>query len=278
MTTRKPKTSFTGLELALKRVPTWLFVSAEVGLLAVLALWVEAEVDLNSPRDVIRVLFENAESIAIVAAVILYFKEIPDRKTQKQYEAWQVIDNASAAGVATSYARFRALESLNSDGVSLSGIDIPNANLQGINLERANLSKADLSGADLTGANLAGADLTNVNLSGANLFYANFSDALLIDAILSNSNLSSADLTNADLTGANLSHTTLVFADLSGADLSGANFSQSDLMLTNLSHADLTETNFHSATKLLPQQIRQSRNWQQAQYDGQMRDRLGLSP
>lgn len=278
MTARRSKTPFTRLELALKQVPTWLFVSAEVLLLSVLALWVEADVDLNSPQDVIRVLFENAESIAIVAAVILYFKEIPDRKTQKQYEAWQVIDNASAAGVATSYARFKALEDLNSDGVSLSGIDIPNANLQGINLEQANLSKADLSGADLTGANLNGADLSNANLSGANLFYAVFSDALLIDANLSNTSLSSADLTNADLTGANLSCSTLVFADLTGADLTGANFSQSDLMLTNLNHADLKDTNFHSATKLLPQQLQRSRNWQQAQYDTWIRDQLGLSP
>lgn len=276
-TTRKPKTPFTLLERALKRVPTWLFVAAEVLLLALLALWVEVDLNLTSIRDVVRVLFENAESIAIVAAVILYFKEIPDRKTQKHYEAWQVIDNASAAGVATSYARFRALEDLNSDGVSLCGIDIPNANLQGINLERANLSKADLSGADLTGANLTGADLTNINLTGANLFYTTFSDAILIDATLTHANLSSADLSNADLTSANLSHANLVFAALSGADLTGANLSNADLMLANLSRTDLTDADFYGAKRILLQQIKQARNWQKAEYDLEIRKQLGLS-
>ena len=276
MATRKPKTPFTSLERALKQVPTWLFVLAEVMLLAVLALWVEADVNLNSIRDIVRVLFENAESIAIVAAVILYFKEIPDRKSQKHYEAWQVIDNASAASVTTSYARFRALEDLNSDGVSLSGIDIPNANLQGINLERANLSKADLSGADLTGANLTGADLSNTNLTGANLFYTTFSDAILIDALFTHANLSSADLSNADLTSAILSHTNLVFATLSGADLTGANLSDADLMLANFSHADLTDTNFHNAKRILLQQVKQAQNWQKARYDSEIRKQLGL--
>jgi hypothetical protein len=90
-------------------IPTWRFVGAFVFGFACLALWVAKDIDLKSPRDVARELFQNAESIAIVAAVVLYFKEIPDRKTQKHYDAWQVIDNAAVAtqvsgGVFTSYA------------------------------------------------------------------------------------------------------------------------------------------------------------------------------
>ncbi len=49
-------------------------------------------------------MVRNLEAIAIVAAVVLYYKESPDRKDQRHYEAWQVIDKA--ARVETSYARY----------------------------------------------------------------------------------------------------------------------------------------------------------------------------
>ena len=32
---------------------------------------------------------------------MIYLKEAPDRKAQKHYEAWQVIDRAAAAGLQT---------------------------------------------------------------------------------------------------------------------------------------------------------------------------------
>jgi hypothetical protein len=53
--------------------------------------------------------------------------EAPDRKKRKHYEAWQVIDNAAAATVPTSYARVNALQDLNNDGVTLQGLDVPGA-------------------------------------------------------------------------------------------------------------------------------------------------------
>lgn len=56
-------------------------------------------------------------------AVILYIKGAPDRKTQKHYEAWRVIDTAAAANVATSYARYQALQYLHRDGVPLKWLE-----------------------------------------------------------------------------------------------------------------------------------------------------------
>lgn len=93
----KFKKPFNKVEEILQDIPTWRFVGAFVFGFACLALWVAKDIDLKSPRDVARELFQNSESIAIVAAVVLYFKEIPDRKTQKHYDAWQVIDNAAVA-------------------------------------------------------------------------------------------------------------------------------------------------------------------------------------
>ena len=120
--------------------------------LSAIALWANPDGKPKSFRDAVQVIFSSTESIAIAAAVALYFKEIPDRKEQKHYEAWQVIDNAAAAKVPTSYARRKAIEDLHRDGVSLRGIDIPNVDLQGINLSFANLVFTNLNGANLSGA------------------------------------------------------------------------------------------------------------------------------
>ncbi|MCG9891168.1 MAG: pentapeptide repeat-containing protein [Thermosynechococcaceae cyanobacterium MS004] len=153
------KQPFNKVEECLQKIPTWIFVGVFVFGLAFLALWVEKDIDLKSPRDVVRVLFQNADSISIVSAIILYFKEVPDRKARKHYEAWQVIDNAAAANVPTSYARKQALEDLVRDGVSLKSLDVPGADLSDVNLSNANLREANLRNVDLCGANLRNADL-----------------------------------------------------------------------------------------------------------------------
>jgi BTB/POZ domain-containing protein KCTD9 len=259
MKRRKP---FNKIEEDLLTIPTWRFVSEWVVLLALLALLVAKDIDFTSPREVVRVLFQNAEAIAIVAAVILYFKEIPDRKAQKHYEAWQVIDNAAAANVPTSYARKQALEDLSRSGVSLAGIDVPRANLSradlnGADLSRADLNGADLSRADLNGANLSKADLNRANLSLANLnlanlmwvnlWWANLSGAELNRANLRWAKLSGANLSRAKLSGANLSRAKLSGANLSGANLSGANLSRAKLSGANLSRANLSGANLSGA-------------------------------
>lgn len=203
MTKRRP---FSRIEQYLQAVPTWLFVMGTVSILAGAIVWIDSEAGSRSSfKSIVKLLLQNAESIAIVAAVALYFKEIPDRKAQKHYEAWQVIDNAAAAKVPTSYARKQAIEDLNKDGASLASIDAPGADLVQIHLQKANLFRADLSGADLTLANLSSADLKSANLSSADLQYTD-----LIDADLSGANLSNArNWTKEQLASAKLCQTTL---------------------------------------------------------------------
>jgi hypothetical protein len=201
----KRKQPFNKIELWLQSIPTWCFVTGVVAFLSLIALWVSPDRNPKSFRDVVQVIFGSAESIAIAAAVALYFKEIPDRKEQKHYEAWQVIDNAAAANVPTSYARRKAMENLLRDRVSLRGVDMPEADLESINLSEADLRESDLERANLIYANLSGA-----KLSGANLLYAN---------------LSGANLEGADLNGANLEWAILRGARLSRADLFMANLS-----------------------------------------------------
>jgi BTB/POZ domain-containing protein KCTD9 len=264
-----------------------------------LALWVANDIDLKSPRDVARELFQNAESIVIVAAVVLYFKEIPDRKTQRHYDAWQVIDNAAVATqvsgeVFTSYARKKALEDLCKDGVSLSSIDVPRADLSGINLSGAkllganfngaNLSAVDFSGAKLLQATFNGADLSGAKFCGANLRDAKFLDSTInLDGAYLNGPFNNdpdilsaerrkVDFSNSDLRGANFRNSQLCDSDFSGADLFGADLSGADFTGSNfrdaiLRGADLSGTNFSCVQNLSLQQIRSASNWKNAEYD-----------
>lgn len=171
MTRKQP---FSKLDRLLLCIPTWFVVSAGVALIICLALFVHEGDDSKSKCDELgfpelacdgaSVLLQSAESIAIVAAVILYFKEIPDRKARKHYEAWQIIDNAAAANVPTSYARKQALEDLVRDGVSLKSLDVPGADLSDVNLRNADLREANLRNVDLSGANLSNSDLRGAAL------------------------------------------------------------------------------------------------------------------
>ena len=196
------KKPFNAIEMWLQAIPTWTFVGCcVVGLIAI-AFWIQPGENLDSFRDIVRVAFYNADAIAVAAAVALYFKEIPDRKERKHDEAWQVIDNA--LGVETSYARYKALQALNKDGVTLAGIDLPGADLRNIDLHNADLSRANLQNADLYRANLSGANLSRANLTEARVEGADLSGANLTEADLSKANLSRTNLHRADLSYANL--------------------------------------------------------------------------
>ncbi|MEM9003584.1 MAG: pentapeptide repeat-containing protein [Cyanobacteria bacterium P01_F01_bin.86] len=240
------------LETWFQWIPTWLAVLVSVLCLAAIALWMEEDVVIRSPVDLLRrnaleIFFENAESFAIVAAVILYFKGAPDRKAQKHYEAWLIIDNAAAAKLFTSYARFRALEDLHKDGVSLRSLEAPGANLSQIqlpqaqiveaNLQGADLREADLHRVDLTGAQLRGANLQKANLRGANLRGANLQETNLRDTDLTGANLQEADLRGASLRSAVLWKTRFLGADLADAELKWA-----ELQGTELNGAKLNRT------------------------------------
>ena len=279
---------FSKVRKSIEHTPTQLFVTGAVVILALIAIWVEEDTSIQSPRDVVKILFEHAESIAIVAAVILYFKEIPERKAQKHYEAWQVIDNAAAARVPTSHARFKALEDLNQEGVLLNGIVIPEANLQGINLKFANLFDANLTDANLSEANLiqaklfrsilAEANLFQANLTGADLRGANLVKAKLTGAKLAGADLTGADLTGVDFTGANLFGTVFSNARFFDANLTGCNFSNTNLTGAKLLGANLAKSDFSKAIGLSHAEVKESKNWENAIYDPEFRIQLGLPP
>jgi len=242
------KQPFNRIERFLQKFPTWLFVTGVVGAIAGTAIWVDPIVNIHSSdKEIIGVLLQNVEVMAIVAALIVYLKEVPERKAQRHYEAWQVIDSAATAKVATSYARKQALEDLNRDGVSLRKINIAGADLEGINLQQADLCDANLNGANLGGANLEGANLNGANLEGATLLIANLRGATLIGANLNNSILEHAKLSFVNLGSTSCRDAKLSYACLRRAYLRGVDLTNAKLTHARLNEAFLGETNLTNA-------------------------------
>lgn len=213
-------------------VPTWLVAAfAVIVLLALKGLATMPEIQaILAPQikahhwDTLNHLLSDLDSIGAVIAMILYIKGAPERRAQRHYKAWQMIDTAASAQMTISHARYKALEELHRDGQSLRGIDatnahlveieLPKADLRDCNLTMANLCQANLQGADLQGADLRAADLQNANLRGANLQGSNLQGANLRNAELWEVQWWDADLTEAELRWAEVH-----IEDLEGAHL-----------------------------------------------------------
>mgnify|MGYP001795424698 CR=1 FL=1 len=228
------------LEQRIQSVPTWLVAIAAFLFFSTIVIVVQQDTLPNLPygsSKVLKLILNDAEAIALALAVILYVKSAPDRKTQKHYEAWRVIDTAAAAKVTTSYARYQALYDLHHDGVPLKWLEAPKANLAGIELPRADLACCNLAGTNLEGANLRGSNLTGAYLAGANLSYAD----------LVGSDLSHADLRAATLRGTNLSGANFWETDLSNAEMRWAEFDQAQLSGAKLNQTILPDGTLHKA-------------------------------
>jgi Pentapeptide repeats (8 copies) len=159
-------------------------------------------------------VLEYIGSFSVLIGVIFYFSESGDRRKQKHYQAWQVINTAQGKG--GSGGRIEALQELNMDRVPLVGVDAAGAFLQGVRLHGANLLRCTLDGADLRMSDFSGSNLEYASLRSANLRQANLSNTNFMDA-----DLEDADLVGADLGGANLTGTNLANADLRKVDLKG---------------------------------------------------------
>jgi len=157
-------------------------------------------------------VLEYLGALSILFGVIFYWSEAGDRRKQKHYQAWQVINTAQGKG--GSGGRIEALQELNADREALVGVDVSGAFLQGISLPRASLARAnfeavdarrgvfersDLQYADLKFANFRDGDLSRVNLRQADLEEADLVGAKLVGANLTGVNLKNADLRNSDL-------------------------------------------------------------------------------
>ncbi len=239
-----PETYAGLLELSTRRKPKWLLED-----------YTERVVEWLRSLSLFSLL-EYVGRTAILLAIVSFFIELPERRKEREYEAWSTVDEAR--GRRYSHARIDALERLNADCVSLDGLDAAGGHLAGLRLDRCygrpggGLLGARFprlfgrEGAGLTGANLERADLTGARLPEAELSHARLSHARLAGAALGAATLAGADLRGADLFRADLRRASLRAADLSGAnlcaaDLRGADLSQARLPGARLTGADLRD-------------------------------------
>jgi len=159
-------------------------------------------------------ILEYSSFLSVMFAVLVYYNEAPDRKKQKHYQAWQVINTAQGKG--GSGGRIEAMQELNADNIALVGVDVSHAFLRGVILPKALLVRSDFEAADLRYCVLEGSHMDLSNLQSANFRSGNLRGVRMMD-----SNLASADLFEADLTGADLSRTNLRDVDMRYADLKG---------------------------------------------------------
>ena len=162
-------------------------------------------------------ILEYSSFLSVLFAVLVYFNEAPDRKKQKHYQAWQVINTAQGKG--GSGGRIEALQELNADRIPLVALVADHAFLQGVKLPKANLLRSNFEASDLRDCVLEGSHLElstfkSTNFRGCNLRHTHFRD----------SDFEDGDLFAADLTGADLSQCGLKDVDLRYAELKGVNW------------------------------------------------------
>lgn len=115
-------------------------------------------------------------------AVAVYFNEAPDRKKQKHYQAWQVINTAQGKG--GSGGRIEAMQELNADKIALVALSADDALLHSVKLPKANLSRSNFEASDLRDCVLEGAHIELATLvfacfRGCNLQGVHFTDSNL---------------------------------------------------------------------------------------------------
>jgi hypothetical protein len=148
----------------------------------------------------------------------------------------------------------------------LSGSQLAHRNLDGFDLHGVVLQKAYLRGATLRGACLREADLQSAYLMGADLERAELSRARLVAV-----NLNGANLTACAFEGADMRE-----ADCGGAELCGADFTDADLHGVNLLGANLKGARFLRTRGLSSRQLMAACNWEKAQLQPDIAERLGL--
>ena len=205
-------------------------------------------------------VLDYVSKFAILVAVIGFFAGMSERRAEKHYLAWQVVNSAQGKG--GSGGRMDALEALGADRVPLTDIDLSNADLLGIILREEALGGADLRGAnlhhaDLSGTYLARADLRwnpirnrNTVLWNADLHWVTLDEACLQKTVLGCANLQYAKARNADFSDAWLGGADLRGADLRGSDLSRANLSGADLTGAVVTQAQLDSACLDDSSKL----------------------------
>ena len=184
-------------------------------------------------------------ALSILWVAIQYVFNADERRRQRHYQAWQVINSATA--IRGSGGRIDALQELNHDHVNLAGIDLSESWLRGIHLPHAELAGALLDTTDLDSAYLAHANLDRAQLQRASLRLAILDDANLHIVNAHHSLFVRTCLRRAIMDRALFTGAQFVAAVLDGADLRFAILQAADFDFASLKNADLGQADVAGA-------------------------------
>jgi hypothetical protein len=147
-------------------------------------------------------LLETAGKFAIVIVLVQWWHERDQRVLARHNLDWSLI--LAARGSMADAGRYRAIEDLTFDRVSLYGLPMEHAAFNGLALR--------------------GADLVRSNFSHAELWFPDFTNASLIAATFDNIHITEGLFEAADMKGASFQNATLNDVDFTGARLSYIDF------------------------------------------------------
>jgi uncharacterized protein YjbI with pentapeptide repeats len=233
--------------------------------------------------------------LVVFAAVVPQLREMKyeqARKTARDRglgtrEALETLTEGCQARNTLNWMPVHTISFLFGSCIDVDIVDFSHLDVRGIRLINVRFGDTDVKYASLVDADLRGSDLDSVDLHDSNLENANLRKVSLHLANLNNANLTNADLRGANFFGfsfgfsiltsvVNHAYTFLNDANLTNADLRGVNFFYSDFLGADLTNANLRGANLSRARHLSPEQVKAAQNWEQAIYDKEFCQQLGL--
>jgi uncharacterized protein YjbI with pentapeptide repeats len=177
--------------------------------------------------------------IALLASVIVYFKECPQRKRTSHYQAWQVINTAQGKG--GDGGRTLALQDLSRSGVSLRGVNLDGASLDGLTLAAdPNLMRLTARTARVDTASIIGGNFNYADFTGARLNFDTFTAGEFFKAGFTGAKLNKSDFSESRFVDSDFSHSSVRFSSLAATVFSPTNLTNASFRGVNFANADLT--------------------------------------
>jgi len=197
-------------------------------------------------------LFEIVAAILTVLSIIIsgviYLSEIPNRKRNTIFEAWQVVTNTE--GKKGSGGREKAIILLKENNEDLSGIKLDDAILKNIDLSNVSFSNVSAKNSNLSESNFSNSTIKDTCFNQTRLHKSFF-----VNALLHSINLKQAIITDSNLTlvvikeafgdsATTFNGSKLIRINISSSNFIGSTFNNCDIEMSNFYNVDISNSSF----------------------------------